>query len=669
VTDASKAVFLSYASEDAEAARRIAGTLQAAGIEVWLDQSQLRGGDAWDRQIRDRIHQCRLFIAVISAHTEDRDEGYFRHEWNLAVERTHHMAEKRAFIVPVAIDNTPERGASVPEKFHDVQWARLPDGETLPAFVARIADLLGTSVAHSTPPPVHIADQPRTLPRRALTASGRAKWLWLSIATMAILIAGGWAAWRYGGVHEFPATTSLEKTQANAPEKSIAVLPFVDLSEKKDQEYFADGIAEEILNLLVKVPGLLVIGRTSSFQFKSKAEDLRQIGVKLGAAFVVEGSVRRTGDRLRVTSQLIDAQRGAHIWSETYDREAHDILELESDIAVGIAGSLSGGIAMAQELRSRGIPVNGEAYDLFLRGMYAGNRIERNGFEEAAADFQRALEIDPSFAPAAEGLAEVWRDLGQWDIVPPHTAYENARTAAQLAIRLDPKSSHAHRTLSIVHNEYDWDWAGADRELKLARDLAPSDPANILVAAILARTLGRFNEADRLARSYVAAEPLSAGSYNACGYVYLDLGRWVNAEQCFRRMLQITPTFQSGHLLLGIAILLQGRFEPALAEFQLESVEGGQRQGLALAYSALERKRDADTALAQFETDQGRDWAFEIAEVYAYRAQNNEAFKWLERAYDQKDVSLYGIKASPLLSNLRGDPRYKAFLRKMKLPE
>jgi len=264
-------VFLSYASQDAHAAQQLCEALRAAGVEVWFDRSELRGGDAWDRQIHERIRDCRLFVAIISAQTEARDEGYFRREWRLAVERTHDMAEHKAFLLPVVIDDTPELGAAVPEKFRQVQWVRLPGGSTPPAFVERIRQMLRPreSRALGSMPP---ASEPPTTP-----------------------------------------SVLADAAVATAPVNSIAVLPFSNLGGEADNEYFSDGLAEEILNSLGQVEALKVAARSSAFSFRGKATDIATIAGKLQVANVLEGSVRRAGQRIRVTIQLVDARTGFQV--------------------------------------------------------------------------------------------------------------------------------------------------------------------------------------------------------------------------------------------------------------------------------------------------------------------------------------------------------------------
>jgi TolB-like protein len=657
--------------------------MRAAGIEVWFDQSELRGGDVWDHQIRKQIHDCALFIPIISAHTQARTEGYFRLEWHLADQRKLLMTKSRLFLVPVCIDGTSQADAEVPDSFAAAQWTRLPAGETPAAFVERVSRLLSPEPVHPpaaaespTAAAPHTAAAPwQPEPRPA--ASRQTPRVLLLIAAVAVIGVG------YLAVDKFilskrpaiGAQTSVVANQPGAlapsaiPEKSIAVLPFVDMSEKHDQEYLGDGIAEEILNLLVKLPDLKVIGRTSSFQFKGKTEDLRAIGSKLGVVYIVEGSVRRSGDHVRITAQLIDARDGAHRWSETYDRNADDVLRVQSEVAASLAKELNLEVAAGLDLRSRSSLRSSAAYDVFLRGMHAENRIDRDGFEEAAADFRRTLDFDPSFAPAAAQLAMVLRNMAQWGYVAPRTGYEQSRTAAEAALRLDPNSAIAHRALSLVHLEFDWDWPASERELKTAAALAPNDPSILQEEALLRVTLGQWGEAERLTAASLATNPLDAAPYNASGFIYLHAGRFADAEHAFRRVLEITPTFSWGHYLLGVALLVEGKPEEGLAEMEREPVLAARIAGMPLAYHALHRTKESDAALAQLETAYAQDSAMQIAEAYAFRDNKDQAFKWLERAYSQKDVDVCGVKYDVLLTNLRADARYRAFLRKMNLPE
>ena len=328
MTEVKQAVFLSYASEDAAAAQRLCDALQAIGVEVWFDQTELRGGDAWDQKIQQQIRDCALFIPIISQQTAERPEGYFRLEWDLADQRTHMVARNKAFIVPVCIDDTRDRGADVPESFLRAQWTRLPRGATPASFCTRIAALLGAAEAPPSPLPGISRALPLTLPR---------KFNWRIAAAVAVAAAVAllaWQPWRAVPPKGIAASASA------ATEKSIAVLPFSDISEKHDQDYFADGIAEELRAVLVKIPSLKVIGRTSSMQFKGTQADLRTIGTRLGAGYVVEGSVRKSGPRIRVTAQLSESRSGTQLWAERYDRDFGDILNVQDQIATSIARAL-----------------------------------------------------------------------------------------------------------------------------------------------------------------------------------------------------------------------------------------------------------------------------------------------------------------------------------------
>jgi TolB-like protein/Tfp pilus assembly protein PilF len=660
-----KGVFLSYASEDADVAKRICDALCVAGIEVWFDQSELRGGDAWDQKIRQQIRDCALFVPIISAHTQARPEGYFRLEWKLAVDRSHLMAAEKAFLVPVVVDATTEPEALVPTQFRDVQWTRIQAGEVPAAFVDRIAALLNQPVT----PPVGSPERgvSRTPARRlpiVLTA--------LSVATVgALLIAtairGGWL-WHkpVPKVEAGSASAPVATTPAAIPEKSIAVLPFTDMSEKKDQEYFADGMAEEVLNLLTKIPGLTVIGRTSSFQFKGANQDLRVVGATLGAAYVVEGSVRRSLDRLRVTAQLIDTKNGAHRWSETYDRPVADTLQVQDEIAASLVRALEVAVG-ANRPQSRRRTQNAEAYDLYLRGSFARDRHDRDGVARAATYYQQALQLDPAFAEAAAGLAVAVYEQALSGYVSQSDGFSRARLAAQTAIKLDPALGMPHAVLGAIYAERDWNYDASERESKLALALAPHDGLVVTLASHLPQMLGQDDTARHMLEDALAYDPLFAPAYGYLASVEGHSGHWPEAEAAARRELQITPT--AGHLLLGEILLLRGDKSAALAEFMREDDHLDRSVGLALVYHALNRKADADAALRTLTSEAGDQYAYSIAEVHAFRGEVDEALQWLDRLYSRRDSDLSSLKDDFFFKKLEADPRYKALLRKMNLPE
>jgi adenylate cyclase len=413
--------------------------------------------------------------------------------------------------------------------------------------------------------------------------------------------------------------------------KSIAVLPFTDMSEKHDQEYFGDGMAEEILDLLVKVPGLTVIGRTSSFQFKGKNEDLRTIGAKLNAAYVLEGSVRNSGDQVRITAQLINTRSGAHEWSETYDRRFGDVLKLQDAIAVAVARELQLTVVPA-DLDSRAALKNTEAYGLMLRGRHAFDRLDKDGFDEAVSLFQQALDLDPTLADAASWLGRAYSGLGETGFMAPALAYESARRMAVLALKLDPRSAEAHALLANIHLFYDWDWAAAEREIREAKSIAPGDPYAQRAAAILPMVLGRWDDAMKQIKAALLTDPFDPINYGYTWMIQDRIGQSTEAESSIRRFLDISPASPWGRYYLVYLLLERGDLDDALNEAQRETDRGVKQLGMAIVLYALGRNAESDATLAGYIKGYADTTAYSIADVYALRGESNEAMHWLERA-------------------------------------
>jgi adenylate cyclase len=451
-------------------------------------------------------------------------------------------------------------------------------------------------------------------------------------------------------------------------DKSIAVLPFMDMSEKKDQEYFADGMAEEIIDLLVKIPGLKVISRTSSFQFKGKTEDVHSIGTRLGVAYVLQGSVRKSGERLRVTAQLINSRDGSQLWSQTYDRDLSDVLKMQDEIAASLVRALQIEVGAAYGSVSRPELHNTEAYTVYLQGLHAFGETTPQSIEKALRDFQRAFDLDPSFADAAAGIGAAYLSLGLFGYMTPANAYEKSRQATELALRMDPNLAIAHATLGAIHDNYDGNLAGADQELKLARALAPNDASVLFTSSVVSGHMGHSDEALKFLNASMERNPLFPGTYLLLGIGQLGDGRLSVAETSLRRVLELDSSHVFVHYLLGNVLLARRQPEAALAEYSKESVDSARLGGSAMAYFALGRKADSDAALAQMVAGM-TDHPFAIAEVYAFRGESDEAFKWLDRASARKDPGLALLIHNPAFKKLEGDARYKAFLPKIKSPE
>jgi TolB-like protein/Tfp pilus assembly protein PilF len=673
MTEPSHAVFLSYASQDGEAAQRICEALRAAGVEVWFDQSELRGGDAWDQSIRKQIKTCALFVPIVSKNTHARAEGYFRLEWKLAVDRSHLIMANKAFLLPVVIDDSPNDDENVPDKFREVQWTRLPAGETPPEFAARIARLLTPeSTATSARQPANplsatASVTPLPIWTRRSRLAGLAVVTVLACAALYLVIERP-RVFKHATIPQ-PRTYpgAVPSTTAAVIEKSIAVLPFVDMSEQHDQEYFGDGMAEEVLDLLGKLPGLTVVARTSSFQFKRTNEDVRAIASKLGVRNVVEGSVRRSGSRVRVTAQLIDAQSGTQRWSETYDREYEDVLLLQSQIASEIARELQ--IATgAGDAGATARLQNAEAYTLYLRGRSALDRGDRARLAQAQRYFEQAIALDPSWPQPAEALAWTHVMQIQYQLIPSRSGWKQARQAAERALAINSTSAAAHAVLGLVHALEEFNWDAADSELSLALQSDPNNTDTLLLSANVLLARGQLQNAIQRVDAALAIDPLNPELVESHALFMYYSGDLAAAESEIRRCLAISPTYDYARFLLGQVLLARGERDAALRETQQETLDGGRDLGFAVIYRALRNEAESDAAIVRLARQRGELWPYAVAQAHAYRAERKQALDWLDKAYEARDSDLQFVLNDPLLESVRGDSRFNDLLRRMHLP-
>ena len=640
-------VFVSYASQDAAVAQKACSALESAGFRCWIAPRDVVPGTLYADGIVGAIDESRILVLILS-----KDAVASAHVGK-ELERA---TSKRHPIIALRLDTAPLT-RSFEYFLNESQWIEGGGSD------AAIAQLLGAVGQHLSPGAgTSLTNGIHASVVHRKTAVGRRAWV-IAAVVVAVLLAGGYflvdKAWR--AKHETTASVAV------ISDKSIAVLPFTDMSEKKDQEYFADGMAEEIIDLLVKVPGLKVISRTSSFQFKGKNPDLRSIATQLGVAYVLEGSVRKSGDRLRVTAQLINSSDGTHLWSETYDRDLSDVLKMQDEIATSLVRALQIEVS-ADIIVSRPALRNTEAYTQYLQGLHASGRFDRQGFEEAFSDYQRALSLDPSFADAAAMLAQTYAVLGIWGFMPPAIAFERGREGDTLALKLDPNNATAHADLSSIHDVYDWDRDAAERQSKLALALAPRDAHVLFLAGQHSMIMDRLDEALAQLNASLAQDPLNPASYAVLSFVQLRRNRLAEAETALRRALELAPNFSGAHHFLGRVLLVRNQPEAALAEMLKEAQDAARLGGSAMAYFAMGRKGDSDAALAQMIKSQANH-PFFISSVYGFRGETDEALKWLDRAYAQKDPALLLLKSELIFDKLEGDPRYKAFLRKMNLPE
>jgi TolB-like protein/Flp pilus assembly protein TadD len=664
VTEPSRAVFLSYASQDAEAAQRIAEALRAGGIEVFLDQSELRGGDAWDQKIRRQIKNCTLFIPVISQHTHERAEGYFRLEWKLAIDRSHLIMANKAFLVPVVIDDTRDNDENVPDKFHEVQWTRLSGGETPTAFVERIQRLLsdealppsdrsriaGDGIASTAPPP-----------------RGRMR-VWTAVAgviAVALLVVLG-----FFGLERLRGSGSESRPQGAA---SIAVLPLANESGEAGQQYFSDGISEDLITALSQFPGLKVIGRTSSFQFRDSKEDSRSIGAKLQVAHLLEGSVRRSGDVVRVSAELIKTEDGSTQWSERYDRPYKDLFALQDEITRAVAGALKAKLlpserAAAQSDRPPGGSL--EAYNAVLQGQFYLLRLTEADWRKAIEFFTQATELEPHYALAWSMLSETWRALGEYYLegAAAQEAYAKARAAADRALALSPELAAAHVARGNVLQAADFDWRGAEAEFRRATELAPNDTRVKFYLGAQLATVGEIEQAIALMREVIFTDPLGVTGHALLSEYLTGLNRLDEAERSIRKAIELQPSAESLHLQLAIIEIQRGNAQGALAAAQQEPPGIWQDVALAFARQIGSDRSAADVALKTLIDKGAGSSAYKIADVYALRNDANEAFAWLDRAWSNRDSGIQGLLCDPFILRYKDDPRFAAFCRKVGLP-
>jgi TolB-like protein/DNA-binding winged helix-turn-helix (wHTH) protein/Flp pilus assembly protein TadD len=461
------------------------------------------------------------------------------------------------------------------------------------------------------------------------------------------------------------------KKTASASSASVAVLPFADLSPGKDQEYFSDGLADELINDLAKVPGVRVVARSSAFQFKDKNEDVRSVGQKLGVANILEGSLRRDGNRIRIMAELIKVDDGFQLWSATYDREMDNVFNVQDEIARSATSALQ--VKLVGNSAPTAIPSGPtpkpEAYQAFLQAQaFFGSGEDRGNLERALASADEAIKFDPDYAPAWALRSYVRDVMAAYGVTDVEDGYAQARQDAKRAIALDPRLATGYLALGWIQLMHDWDWAQAEDSLNKAAQLEPGSVEVLRYRSSLLRTLGRLDEAIEVYKEVVALDPLRARTYSSLGGQLYCAGRYGEANAMLQKALELNPKKEQDHLLLGQILLAQGRPEQALTEIEQEPSEIWKLVGKALAYHSLGRRQDSDAALQQLIATHQQDGAMQVAQVYAFRGESDKAFEWLERAYRQRDGGLMSLKINPLLKRLHQDRRYADLLTKMHLP-
>ena len=483
----------------------------------------------------------------------------------------------------------------------------------------------------------------------------------LLLASAVILGAAGYISWRH-----------FRPTGPTRSEKiRLAVLPFENLTGDPNKEYLADGLTEETISQLGRLDPeqMGVIAQTSVMRYKHKDEPLDQIGRDLSVQYVLENSLRESGNHIRLTAQLIQVKDQTHLWTKDYDYPAKDVLAVEEDLAKAVAHEIQLRLTSRQKAElAQSHPVNSEAFDAYLQGYHFSQGNTDKDKNMAAKYFERATQLDPGYALAWVGLSRARNWQANLNLIPAEEGRRLAREAVERALALNPNLAAAHAQMARLKRQVDFDWVGENASLQRAIALDPGDLDSVNSAAGSAAMLGRFDEALQLNHRAVDLDPLNAGSW----YLLVDteylMGRLDQAAADCKKALELSPDLLEGPAWLSHIYILQGRPRDALPEIERESDDGFRLQLYALAYHALGRKKESDAAVRKLISKYRAIDAFQIAEVYAFRNQADEALEWLDRAYAQRDPGLIGTKVDPLLKSLHNDPRYAALLKKLNLP-
>jgi TolB-like protein len=641
------AVFISYASQDAAIAQSVVENLEHRGLRCWVAPRDVKPGTLYADAIVAALNEAQALVLVLSGSSVTSSHV------SREVERA---AAKHKPIIAFRIDAAPLSRAL--EYFlSESQWI---DAGALgmPAALAQLADAVAADPVAAAKPLKRTGARPKLLIVASLVIG-------IGVAVAVVL-----------GLHPWSQSRGAAQSGAaiEIPDKSVAVLPFVDMSENKDQEYFSDGLSEELIDMLTKVPELRVPARTSSFYFKGKQATIADIARTLAVAHVLEGSVRKSGNTLRITAQLIRADNGYHVWSESYDRKLDDIFRIQDEIAGAVVTALR--VRLLTHSPSAGEePHTGNlaAYDLYLQGRQSYNQGDAAGYQRAVTVLQASTALDPRYGAAYAdlALAQFWLtdDSTLGDLAADTAGFDAALAAAEKAVTLAPGLAASYSARGFLRSAIQFDFAGAQADLDKAVALSPGDANALHRSAILLAVLGKLPAAIAREEQALALDPLSAEICMRLAFFLADDQQLARARPLYEKALIIAPSSDRALFNLGVLELQEHQPERALALFDRTAVAPFRLAGQAKAEYSLGHLDASERALQQFIAKFGKDSAYLVASVYAWRGENDPAFEWLNRAYDMRDGGLPWIKIDPGLLGLRGDPRYKALLRRMNLPE
>ena len=660
-------VFLSYASQDAAIATAVVDALERNGITCWIAPRDVTPGDLYADGIIRAINGAKVLVLVLSA------SAIASPHVGKEIERA---SSKRRPIITLRTDTAPLTTAL--EYFlSESQWVDLA-GEGTEAAIRKVVNAVRIRLSPpSTTQTSSLQDRSGANPK---SAKRRIAWVVGACVGVLTLVAIALFA-----VKQWTPTYSVSAKIAapavsTAPEKSVAVLPFVDMSEKKDQEYFSDGMSEELIDMLTKIPDLRVPARTSSFYFKGKPTTVPDIAKALGVAYVLEGSVRKSGNVLRVTTQLIRADTGYHLWSETYDRQLDDVFKVQDDIAREVVSALKISLVGESQPVSAGTRNIG-AYNLFLQGRAIYQHAnDRQDYVNVIDYLHKALELDPRFSNAWVLLSVALSAQAEDGFAPASQVQAEARSASRQALELNSRLPDAHIAAARILMVDDLDVRGAELQVQQAIELDPNNSWALSYVAVQASRRGEYSKALEAIKKSIAGDPVNSYRYQDLSGILYYGRKYAESLEAYRKMLDLNPgiTGESLRLFKAEVLLASGNPQAALAEIDSEkgnvaegtgSLASGEALLRALAYDNLGRNAEAATQLSEMEARHPKDMPFAIALVYANRGKMDEAFGWLDEAYRLRDNGLLSIRVDPLLKNVQSDPRFNQLLNKLGLQD
>jgi len=584
----------------------------------------------------------------------------------------------KAFDVLIFLAQNPNRVVTKEELLHAVWGDTFVEEGNLKQHISHLRKALGdhsednrliVTVArkgYQFTGTVTVAEVPEAILEGAASAAvPKAPWRWWTPAVVGasvlILIGAGYVSWRHSRVAERAASERI----------MIAVLPFENLTGDPQKDYLADGLTEETISQLGRLdPGQLgVIARTSVMGYKHKDARLDEIGRDLSVQYVLENSLRQSGNQLRLTAQLIQVKDQTHLWSQDYNYPMNDLFMVEDDVARAVVQQIRLRLTSTQEAAlAQSHPANPEAFDAYLQGYHFFQGSTDKDADMAATYFERATQLDPSYALAWAYLSRARNWQANEGLIPMEEGRRLAREAVERALSLNPNLAVAHSQTGRLKYTVDYDWAGADASYRRAVTLEPGNPEYLGLAALAAACFGRFDEALQFAHRGVDLDPLNAGSWEDLAEAEFFMGRLDQSAADSKKALEVNPDYWSSPIILSRTYLLQGRPQDALGEIERVRINAHRAYLYALTYYALGRKKESDAALNELMTKYHASNAFEIATTYAFRSQTDEAFEWLDRAYAQRDPSMMCTRVEPLLKSLRNDPRFDVLLKKLNLP-